>query len=46
MTFYFYEKAIDKEPICRHCGVMMKEDAVVMGVTIYRCPVCGDWKEE
>lgn len=46
MTFYFYEKPIDKEPICHHCGVIMREECVTnMCVTIFRCPVCGDWKE-
>lgn len=46
MTFYFYGESIDKEPICRNCGVLMKEDGEVMGVTILRCPICGDWKEK
>lgn len=47
MTFYFYDEGpIDKEPICHNCGVLMKEELNAMGVTILRCPICGDWKEE
>ena len=45
MTFYFYEEPIDKEPICHYCGILMHGEVNGMGITILRCPVCGDWKE-
>jgi len=36
---------MEKESICPNCGVMMREEITAMGITIVRCPLCGDWKE-
>ena len=45
MTFYFYDEPIDKEPICPNCGAVMQQEREVMGVMIFRCHFCGEWKE-
>ena len=46
MTFYYYEENKPKDHMCTMCSIPMKEDKVVLGIQIYRCPCCGDWEEE